>query len=131
MKIFLAIKFHEDLSNKILIEEISENIEKDGVQMIIMARDYEKWGAVKLSSEELMKITFEKICESGLLLMELSEKGVGLGVEAGYAYAKGIPIVVIAKDGSDMPSTIPGIVRKVIFYKNTAELQTKLKSYIF
>lgn len=130
MKIFLAIKFHDDLSNKIMIEDISKNLEVDGVKVVIMERDYERWGAIKLDPQELMKITFEEIDKSNLLLMEFSEKGVGLGIEAGYAYAKEIPIVVIAKHGSDISNTMRGVVKEVIFYENTGELREKLKHYV-
>ena len=32
-----------------------------------------------------------------ILVIELSEKGVGPRIQAGYAYAEGIPVVTVAK----------------------------------
>ena len=122
MKIFLAIKFHENLSNKKLIDDISNVLASSGNVVTVMARDYEKWGEIKFNPDELMKLTFKIIEESDLLLVEFSEKGVGLGIEAGYAHAKGVPIVVMAKTGSDISSTMRGIAKKVIFYDNPEEL---------
>ena len=122
MRIYLAIKFHEDLSNKKLIENISESLEKSGFNTTVMARDYEKWGEKKFSPKDLMDLSFKITEESDLLLVEFSEKGVGLGIEAGYAFAKGIPIVVIAKKGSEISNTMAGIAKKIIFYENTGEI---------
>jgi len=42
MKVYLAIKFHEDFKNKELIESISESLEKNNIKAINMARDYKK-----------------------------------------------------------------------------------------
>ena len=131
MKIYLAIKFHEDFSNRKLIEEILETLNKSGFETVVMARDYENWGQIKFKPEELMKLTFKITEESDLLLVEFSEKGVGLGIEAGYAYAKGKPIIVIAKYGSDISETMKGISKEVIFYEKVEEIGEKIKIYIY
>ena len=129
-KAYLAIKFHEDFKNKILIEEISNSLNDAGFQTIVMARDYEKYGKVHFSPKELMELTFELISRSDILVIEFSEKGVGLGIEAGYAYAKRIPIIVIAREGSDVSDTLKGISKEVIIYKNLRELSEKLRIVI-
>ncbi len=125
-KAYLAIKFHEDSKNRKLIEEIASSLSDVGFETIIMARDYEKWGKVRFSPEELMKLTFELIDKSDVLIIEFSEKGVGLGIEAGYAYARKKPIIVIAKEGSDVSTTLRGVSKKVIFYNNPKELGKRI-----
>ena len=125
---YLVIKFHENNKNKELIENISKSLAEAGIQTTIMARDFEKWGKVHFSPEELMKLTFELINENEMLIVEFSEKGVGLGIEAGYAFAKNMPIIVIAKEGSDISNTMKGIAKEVIFYNNPKELVTKFKN---
>lgn len=126
MKAYLILKFKEDNSNRKLIEDISAVLEKMGMETTVMARDYEKWGEVKFSPELLMQKTFEIIDLSDVLVVEFSEKGVGIGIEAGYAYAKNKPIYVIAKEGSDISSTIKGVAKEVIFYNNPEEIFNKL-----
>ena len=74
-----------------------------------------------------MNLTFEVIDNVDLVIVELSEKGVGIGIEAGYAHAKNIPIVVIAKEGSDISDTLRGIAKRIIFYTDTQELVANLK----
>lgn len=127
MKAYLVIKFKEDNSNKNLIEAISIVLKKMDIETIVMARDYEKWGEVKFTPEVLMQKTFEIIDSSDLLIVEFSEKGVGIGIEAGYAFAKLKPIFIIAKEGSDISSTLQGIAKDIIFYNNPEELINKLR----
>ena len=126
MKAYLAIKYHEDNKNKELIENMIKILSEKDIDAIIVCRDYEKWGEVKFEHSKLMKLTFECIDESDFLLIEFSEKGVGLGIEAGYAYSKGIPIIVIAKIGSDISNTLKGISKEIIFYADLEDLKRKL-----
>ncbi len=126
MKSYLAHKFHSDNRNKELIETIAESLKNNGVETVIMARDFEKWGGVKFSPQELMKLSFEQMDLCDCLILEFSEKGVGLGIEAGYAYATKKPVYVIAKTGSEISTTIQGIADKIVFYDNPSEVGNKL-----
>lgn len=122
IKAFISIKYREDNSNKDRIEKISSALERNGFETVCIARDIEKWGQVKLSSLELMKKTFAEIDSSRLIVVDLTEKGVGLGIEAGYAHAKEIPIVVTARKGSDISTTLQGIARKLFWYDEFEDL---------
>ncbi len=130
MKVLLAIKFHEDNSNRELIGKISKSLSQIGMETVVVARDFEKWGEEKITARELMGFALENIEKSNLLLIEFSEKGVGLGIEAGYAFAKGIPIVVIAKQGTDISKSMEGLTKEIVFYNAVDELPEKLKKYI-
>ena len=125
MKAYLVIKFHEDYKNRKLIEQISEALQKAGFKSIVIVRDYEKWGKIRFTPKELMKLTFKLIDESELLVVEFSEKGVGLGIEAGYAYSKNKPIIIIAKRNSDISTTLRGISKEIFFYEEPEELTEK------
>ncbi|MDP6293441.1 MAG: nucleoside 2-deoxyribosyltransferase [Candidatus Woesearchaeota archaeon] len=125
MKAYLAVKFHED-RNKALIEGLSEALNKAGITTTVMVRDHEKWGEVKFSPNELMKLAFSIIDRSDMVMVEFSEKGVGLGIEAGYAHAKNIPVIVIAKENSEISNTLRGIAKEVIFYETPEELTEKM-----
>lgn len=75
-----------------------------------------------------MELTFEKISVCDLVVIDLTEKGVGVGIEAGYAFAKGIPVITIAKRGSDISDTLAGISKKVIFYDSIEGMRILLNS---
>jgi 2'-deoxynucleoside 5'-phosphate N-hydrolase len=63
------------------------------------------------------------IRSSDVLLLEFSEKGVGLGIEAGFAHASGKRIVVIAKTGSEISDTLAGISSEIHFYDAETDLE--------
>lgn len=130
MNAYLGIKFHEDLSNKEFIESLADSIEKAGIRVVVFHRDFEKWGEISFKPEELMKKTFEFIKKSDLLIIEFSEKGVGLSIEAGFAYANNIPIWIIAKKSSKISETIKGIAKEIILYDNFNDLTLKLEKLI-
>ena len=44
----------------------------------------------------------EIICACHLTVIDLTEKGVGLGIEAGYAYAQAILVITVTRDESDI-----------------------------
>ena len=122
MKAYISIKYRAGNSNKECIDKISAALERNGFETVCIARDIEKWGEIELSPHELMQRAFAEIDLSDLLVVDLTEKGVGLGIEAGYAYAKQIPIVVIARKCSDISTTLQGIARKLFLYDEFEEL---------
>jgi nucleoside 2-deoxyribosyltransferase len=122
MKAYLGIKFHPDNRNRDMIDLISQVLGSCGFETVCIRRDIEKWGDVHLSPDELMAKTFEVICSCQLTVIDLTEKGVGLGIEAGYAYAQRIPVITIAREGSDISSTLQGISRDVYLYRNAGDL---------
>jgi nucleoside 2-deoxyribosyltransferase len=122
MKVFISIKYHQDNKNKATIEGISSALEKSGLETCCIVRDIEHWGAVKLNAQNLMRLTFDQIDSSDAVVIDLTEKGVGLGIEAGYAAAKGKPVVTIAKRGADISATLQGISQKIYLYDKFDEL---------
>jgi nucleoside 2-deoxyribosyltransferase len=115
-KAYFGIKFYEDHSNREEIESITAMLRGAGIQTVCMASDVEKWGTVKLSLQELMRMTFEEIELSDMVILEMSEKGVGLGIEAGYAVAKRKPLIVLIKEGCKISGTMEGIANEIIYY---------------
>lgn len=73
-----------------------------------------------------MRISFEAIDASELIVVDLTEKGVGVGIEAGYAFARGIPIVAIAEAGAVISETLRGISTRITSYGSTEELRQAL-----
>lgn len=122
MNAFLSIKYHADHANRARIEMIVETLRACGVEAVCVARDIEQWGRVRLDARELMARTFAALDACALVVVDLTEKGVGVGIEAGYARAKNIPIVVIAQAGADVSETLRGIARAVFWYEGADDL---------
>jgi len=128
MKAYIGIKYHENYSNRVIVDRISSILEGKGYETICINRDIGSGGQIKYNPNELMALTFEKINKCDLVVIDLTEKGVGLGIEAGYAYAKGIPLITIAKSGSDISETLVGISKKVMFYDGIEDIGILLNS---
>jgi len=126
MKAYIAIKFHPDARNRDKIEKISQILKKSGIDTSCMIRDKENWGKRKFTTKKLMQMTFKEIDKSDFIIIDLTEKGVGLGIESGYAYATKKPIIVIAEKESDISSTLAGIASEVLLYDKIEDIY-KLK----
>ena len=122
MRAYIAIKYHKNHSNRERIEEISSALEENGFETICITRDLEQWGQVQFSPDTLMQKTFDEIDASDVVVVDLTEKGVGVGIEAGYAFARHIPIVTIANSDADISTTLQGIASKIFLYNEYDEL---------
>ena len=122
MRAFLSIKYHDNHQNRPLIETISSAFADMGIEIVCIVRDIEQWGTVHISAAELMKKTFEVIDSCAFVLVDVTEKGVGIGIEAGYAYAKKKPIFTIASVNADISETLKGISTKTLRYNELADL---------
>ncbi len=125
-KAYLGIKYHSNHSNKSKIESISSLLEECGYSVTCITRDIEKWGTINFSPQELMNETFKIIGSSDVAIIELTEKGVGLGIEAGYAYSKNIPVITVSHN-QEISVTLSGISKCQYVYKNNDDLLNFLK----
>ena|SRR2546423_2768458 len=123
MRVYIGIKFHPDDKNRENIEQLSDALTFCGFETVCVRRDVEKWGAITLSPQALMRETFEIIRSCQLVVIDLTEKGVGLGIESGYAYAHAIPVITIARDGFDVSDTLRGISQAVYLYSSVVDLR--------
>ncbi len=125
MKAFFGVKYHKDEKNKDKINSIISALEKLNLEVVCLTtKDYGK--SNETPAQELMEEAFEEIRASDLVIIELTEKGVGLGIEAGYARSNDIPVYTIAEKGSDVSKTLKGISERVIMYKDPMDLVEKL-----
>ena len=129
MKAYLAVKYHEDHYNRDRIEGICAVLEKLGCKTFCATRDLEQWGTVALTPQELMIRSFEMIESCDIVVVDLTEKGVGVGIEAGYSCARGIPILTIAQTGSHISETLRGISSTVLTYEHFCDLEISLEGF--
>jgi nucleoside 2-deoxyribosyltransferase len=69
-----------------------------------------------------MSAAFDAIDDSTAVVVEFSEKGVGLGIEVGYATAQGIPVFVIHQPGADVSTTLRGVTQEIFEYSDIDSL---------
>lgn len=126
MKAYLAIKYHQNQENREAIERISAALAHHGLETVCVVRDLELWGEVVFTAVVLMQKSFAALETSDVIIVDLTEKGVGVGIEAGYAAAKGIPIITIAPTSADISTTLQGISHATVTYDNWDDLPALL-----
>jgi len=126
VRAFLSIKFWEDDRNRQDVEEIIAAIEDAGVVVYCFRRDAEKWGEIEFKPEEMMSITLNQIEQSDLVIADVTDWPIGVGVEAGYAHAKSVPVICICQADKKVANTVAGLADNVIRYQDYGDLSKKL-----
>jgi 2'-deoxynucleoside 5'-phosphate N-hydrolase len=118
MKVFISIKYHEEPANHERMNIICELARKHGMQPVCIPANESQIALSGVDFHALMRRTFMELRNSKLVIIDLTEKGVGVGIEAGYARARGIPIATIAAIGSEISETLAGISNHVFYYED-------------
>ena len=79
---------------------------------------------------QMMNQALADIDSCDMLIAETSHKGIGIGVEAGYAKAKNKPIVYLRHENAEHSTTVSGISDFQIIYTDTSDLKNKLKDAV-
>jgi nucleoside 2-deoxyribosyltransferase len=81
-------------------------------------------------AKEMMETAFAEIDKSSLLIAEVSDKAIGIGVEIGYAKAKNKPIIYLRHANAEHSTTVAGTSDHILIYKDTNDLETKLNDLL-
>ena len=126
MRAFLSIKFWGDDRNKQDVEGVIAAIENAGGEVYCFRRDAEKWGEIEFEPGDMMRITLSQIDRSDFLIADVADWPIGVGVEAGYAYAKGIPVICICQADKKVANTVAGLADSVVRYGHYGDLSKQL-----
>lgn len=80
--------------------------------------------------QQMMQQAFADIDRSGILIAETSDKAIGIGVEVGYAKAKGKPIIYVRHSDAEHSTTIAGASDHQIIYTNAGDLNLQLSNLL-
>ena len=129
---FVAIKFDKEH-----IEEFEQwgtallkAIQEAGVEPDCLVQE-EGWG--KNPHEHPLQEAERRIDESEVLIMDISRgSGFGCGAEAGYARAKGKPVIVLVSTDkqTELSSTRKDAASHILVYENLEDLTAKLTPLI-
>ncbi len=78
----------------------------------------------------MMTQAFKEIDQSDLLIAETSEKGMGVGIEIGYAKALGKVVIYIRNKSAEHSTTASGASDFRIIYEEPKSLATQLASIL-
>lgn len=80
--------------------------------------------------KEMMQQATADISNCDLLIAEVSEKAVGVGIEVGYAKGKRKPVIYVRQASAEHSTTASGISDYSIVYSSPLDLGTKLRSIL-
>ena len=74
----------------------------------------------------MMQQVMTDISNCDILLAETTHKGIGIGIEAGYAKAQNKPVVYLRQHNAEHSTTLSGISDYQIIYESTEALSKQL-----
>lgn len=82
----------------------------------------------RLLPEVIAEEAFAGIKACNILVADVTEYSIGVGVEIGYAFALGKQILLVAKEASkgDVSPFLRGIVNDIVFYRHDGDLPQQL-----
>ena len=79
---------------------------------------------------QMMEQAMTDIDNCDILIAETSDKGIGIGIEVGYAKAKGKTVIYLHQKDTEHSTTVSGISDFQIVYIDTTDLKTQLTDTI-
>jgi len=123
MTAYISVSF----GNRKLVEKelaaISDTLRKYKISPFIFVDNY-KFDSIQ--EKQMMQQAMTDIDRCDILIAETSDKGIGIGVEVGYAKAKNKPVIYVRKKQADHSTTVSGISDFQIFYNDANDLQEQL-----
>jgi nucleoside 2-deoxyribosyltransferase len=123
MKAYISISYSKRLAFEAEVNTIRKVLETHRVESFIFV-DYFKF--VNGQERQMMKEALKRLDECDLLIAETSDKAIGIGVEACYAKAKGIPVIYLRREDAEHSTTVAGISDVQIIYHDINDLSDQL-----
>ena len=127
MTAYISISYSNRKNLQAEVDAIMEILQRYSITGFVFADAY----SFNASQEkEMMAQAFTDIDRCVLLIAETSEKGIGIGVETGYAKAKGKPVIYLRNIAAAHSTTVSGASDFQIIYYEVADLQFQLDNVL-
>jgi nucleoside 2-deoxyribosyltransferase len=123
MKAYISISYNKRQELIDELQSIIETLKKFHINPFVFVDNF------KFSSEqekEMMQQAILSIDDCDLLIAETSDKAIGIGIEVGYAKAKGKPVIYMRNKDAEHSTTVSGISDFQIIYDDIKDLREKL-----
>jgi 2'-deoxynucleoside 5'-phosphate N-hydrolase len=123
MKVYIAASYSKRKQMQDELNAVKEVLTKQFLTPFVFIDNYNFNSS---QSKEMMETAFAEIDKSSLLIAEVSDKAIGIGVEIGYAKAKHKPVIYLRNVNAEHSTTVAGTSDHILIYNNTNDLETKL-----
>jgi nucleoside 2-deoxyribosyltransferase len=120
MKAYISISYNKrhELNNE--LQSIIETLKESHIKPFVFVDNF-KFSPGK--EKEMMQQAIVSIDDCDLLIAETSDKGIGIGVEVGYAKAKGKPVIYMRNKKAEHSTTVSGISDFQVIYDDIKDLK--------
>jgi nucleoside 2-deoxyribosyltransferase len=80
--------------------------------------------------KEMMQAAFAEIDKCEILIAEVSDKAIGIGIEVGYAKARNKPVIYLRHRTAEHSTTVSGASDYAVIYADTGDLQKQLNEIL-
>lgn len=119
-RVFVSYSYSNRDKYKDVHKILKEYLHSKGVSVYAFVFDFTD----TLSDFKMMQSALNEIDKSDMILVELTNKSVGVGVEAGYAKAKDKVVIYLHRKDSELQQTVNGIADYVIPYSTGDDIVT-------
>jgi len=123
MQAYISISYNkrQELNDELqsIIEKLKELQIKPFVFVDNLKFSYEQ-------EKEMMQQAMASIDDCDLLIAETSDKGIGIGIEVGYAKAKGKPVIYVRNRNAEHSTTVSCISDFQVIYDGVKDLKEQL-----
>jgi 2'-deoxynucleoside 5'-phosphate N-hydrolase len=124
---FVATTYKHRHEMSDVLDIISENLSVHGYTPLVFVQHY---NFAPQQTKLMMETSVKHIRECDLFIAELTHKVVGVGIEAGFAYACNKPIVYIHRQDANVSTTLSGIADYHLAYADNHDLNIKLDALL-
>jgi 2'-deoxynucleoside 5'-phosphate N-hydrolase len=127
IKAYISISYNKRKSAEHVVNVISETLRKHNIIPFVFVDNYQ---FNVIQEREMMVQAMADIDGCDILIAETSDKAIGIGVETGYAKAKGKTVVYVRHKDAEHSTTISGMSDYKIIYGDLDELTLALSHAI-
>lgn len=123
MKAYISISFSRRQSMNAELDSIKETLKKFNIEPFVFVDEFK---FISTQEKEMMQQVMLSIDDCDLLIAETSDKAIGIGIEVGYAKAKGKPVIYMRNKNAEHSTTVSGISDFQIVYSDEVDLERQL-----
>ncbi|SRR6266700_4654686 len=127
MQAYISISYSKRKQLDEELRAIIESLTRLNISAFVFVDRY-SFGAGQ--EHEMMTRAFAAIDLSDLLIAEVSDKAIGIGVEVGYAKARGKTIIYVRRATAEHSSTVSGASDFQVIYNNVDDLQQQIRKIL-
>lgn len=127
MTAYISVSYSKRKSVEHELNTISSTLKAFGITPFIFV---DKYKFESSEEKQMMTQAMSDIDNCDILIAETSDKGIGIGIEVGYAKAKNKTVIYLRQKEAEHSTTVSGISDFQVIYDSPEDLHAQLSSVL-